>query len=216
MRMKGMSYSQIKKDLGVSKGALSVWLRDYPLSEERLRALRDHSEIRIEKYRETRRHTREARWEEMKVRSAADIGILSKREIMIAGLFLYWGEGGKTESYTTTLSNTDPVMLRFYIQWLQILGVPKEKIRARVHLYADMDIDTELSFWSKELGLPISAFRKSYVKQSTRSALTYKQKFTHGTCNVIYDSRDTAEYVLSALEYLRETIGDGVAQTETV
>jgi transposase len=59
MRQGGMSYTQIKNVVNVSKGTLSVWLKDYPLSDERLKELRDNSPIRIEKYRNTRLKQRE-------------------------------------------------------------------------------------------------------------------------------------------------------------
>lgn len=94
-------------------------------------------------------------------------------------------------------------MLLFYIRWLKLLGVSKERLRVHVHLYADMEIKKELRYWSKTLGLPLSAFRKPYVKQSNRSGLSYPQKFTHGTCNVIFENRDVSEYVLQALGHIR-------------
>jgi len=46
-------------------------------------------------------------------------------------------------------------MLRFFVSWLLFLGVPKQKIRARLHLYKDMDEQQELQYWSKQLGLPV-------------------------------------------------------------
>ena len=55
LRKQGKSYSQIKTILKVSKSTLSLWLRDYPLSRQRIRELRDWSEQRIEKCRETKR-----------------------------------------------------------------------------------------------------------------------------------------------------------------
>ena len=204
MRMQGTGYSQIKRELGLSKSTLSLWLRDFPLSPDRIRELRDHSEARIEKYRETRRKTRESRWEQVKQRAAEEIGALTPRELLIAGLFLYWGEGGKTKPVTTCVSNTDPAMLRFFLHWLEVLGAERNKVRVHVHLYADMEIDEELSFWAKELGLPLAAFRKPYIKTSVKTGLTYKQRFTHGTCNILYHNRDVSEFVLMALEHLRE------------
>ena len=48
MRLSGMSYSQIKEVVPVSKSTLSVWLENYPLSQERIRELRDLSPKRIE------------------------------------------------------------------------------------------------------------------------------------------------------------------------
>ena len=139
LRKKGMSYSEIKEKLGVSKSTLSYWLRDLPLSRERINALRAHSPKRIEKFRNTMRMKREARLSQVYVQVSKTIRSLSSRELFIAGLFLYWGEGGKTKAYAITLANTDPRMIRFYLVWLRALGVPEEKIKIRLHLYSDMD-----------------------------------------------------------------------------
>ncbi len=203
MRKDGASYSQIKERLKVSKSSLSLWLHDMPLSEKRLRELRDWSAVRIEKFQNTMRGKREDRWRKVRKRAAKDIKTLSKRELLIAGLFLYWGEGGKTMLASTSLSNTDPAMLRFFIFWLQAFGVSKNRLRVHIHLYADMDIKKELRYWSKALDLPLTSFTKPYIKTSNRSELSYKQKFMHGTCNVLYHNRDVSEYVLMALDYIR-------------
>lgn len=210
MRLKGASYSQIRKKVSVSKSSLSLWLQGMPLSDERIRALRGNSAIRIERYRETRRKTREGRWSVVRKHVASEIGRLNSRELFIAGLFLYWGEGGKTQLSSTTLSNTDPAMILFFMHWLASLGVPKSRLRVHVHLYQDMDVQKELRYWSRVLHLPMSAFRKPYVKKSNRSGLTYIQKFTHGTCNVTYGNRDVSEYVLMALDYIRSTFAEGI------
>ncbi len=203
MRRAGASYSQIKKKVSVSKSSLSLWLQGMSLSEERLRELGSNNAVRIERYIETRRKTRETRWATVRARFAKEFPKFTNRELLIAGFFLYWGEGGKTKLATTTLSNTDPAVLLFFIKWLKLLGVSKERLRVHVHLYTDMDIEKELHYWSKTLSLPLSAFRKPYVKKSNRSGLTYPQKFTHGTCNVIFENRDISEYVLQALGHIR-------------
>lgn len=64
MRLKGASYNQIKRELkDVSKSTLSLWLRDYPLSPERLKALRTNSEQHIERIREAKARKRQARFD---------------------------------------------------------------------------------------------------------------------------------------------------------
>lgn len=212
MRKEGASYSQIKEKLKVSKSSLSLWLHDMPLSEERLRELRDWNVVRIERFQNTMRCKREARWAEVLKRAAQDIGGLNKRDLFIAGLFLYWGEGTKTSIANTSLSNTDPAMIRFFIHWLKSLGVSKKRLRVYVHLYSDMEVQEELRYWSKTLDLPMSAFRKPYIKTSKRSDLSYPQRFSHGTCNLIYENRDISEYVRMALNYIRSEFAgeDGV------
>ncbi len=211
MRKEGASYSQIKEKLKVSKSSLSLWLHDMPLPEKLLRELRDWNAVRIERFQNTMRGKREARWAEVRKRAAKDIGELNKRELFIAGFFLYWGEGTKTAAASTSLSNTDPAMIRFFMRWLESLGVSKDRLRVYVHLYSDMDVFRELKYWSKALGLPLSSFRKPYIKTSNRSGLSYPQKFTHGTCNLIYENRDVSEYIKMSLDYIRsEFAAEGV------
>jgi hypothetical protein len=116
---------------------------------------------------------------------------------------LYWAEGGKTTPYTITLSNTDPKMIRAYMKWLQLLGVPNKKIIIRLHLYLDMCIEEEVEYWRKVARLPMSSFRKSYIKKTKLSDLTYYSR-GHGTCNVIVQNRDIAERVHQSLKYIRD------------
>lgn len=54
LRKQGYSYTQIREEIRVSKSTLSLWLRDFPLSDKRIRELRDNSQIRIEKCRITK------------------------------------------------------------------------------------------------------------------------------------------------------------------
>lgn len=203
MRHEGASYTHIKAEVGVSKSTLSLWLREYPLSEKRIRELRDFSAQRIERCRETKARKRTERLRKVYENVSEDIGILSDREIFLCGLFLYWGEGAKTTEYAISISNTDPGVLLFFVRWLHVLGVPKERLKVRIHIYADMNATEELTYWSALLDMPLRAFRKPYVKNSNRCGLTYKQRFTHGTCNVIYDNRDISSYVHAAMERLQ-------------
>jgi hypothetical protein len=208
MRRNGASYSMIKEQVGVSKSTLSLWLRDMPLTEERIRELRDFSETRIERTRETKRRKKEARLEGVRKTVKEKIAKLSEREIFLAGLFLYWGEGGKTKETNVVLSNTDPSMIKFYIKWLELLGVPKDRLKIRINLYSDMNIEEEMTYWSEKLHVPLSQFRKPYMKESRRTDITYTQKFTHGTCNVIYENRDVAELVLQSLSEIQSIFAE--------
>ncbi len=212
MRKDGASYTQIKESLGVSKSTLSLWLRDMPLSEARMKEVRGNSAVRIERFRATMKAKRDKRLANVYQVVSKKIGKMNHKEMFIAGLFLYWGEGGKTTTTTTTISNTDPAVLKFFIAWLQSLGVATDKLRVKIHLYRDMDIEYETAYWSKTLGIPRKNFRNPYIKDSARSGLTYPQKFTHGTCNVYFENRDVMETVLMGLEYIRSEF----AETPTV
>jgi len=204
LRLKGASYSEIKKKLGISKSTLSYWLHDYPLSPERIRELRDKNPRRIEKFRNTMRKKKEATLFNAYQHVKKDISKLTKRELFIAGFILYWAEGTKASRYTTALANTDPTMLRFFITWLELLGVKREKLRVRLHIYSDMDIKKETKYWSKELGISSRNFRSPYIKKTEIGRLTYKGGFGHGTCNILVHNRDINDYVVMGIQYIRE------------
>lgn len=202
LRMQGLSYSQIKESIKISKGTLSAWLKEYPLSEERIKALRGNNPKRIERFRNTMAAKKEERLRISYKKVAHDLGALNNRDILVAGFFLYWGEGSKTSAATTALTNTNPAMLIFFIKWLKLLGVKKSDMRVKLHLYSDMDIEKTKTWWSKKLGIPLVQFRKSYVKDSPQSSAVYKGYFRYGTCTVIYDDVALLNYILMGLKYL--------------
>lgn len=145
---------------------------------------------------------RDARLSSVLLKVAREVGKLNQRELFLAGLFLYWGEGGKTQKYSITFTNTNPAMLKFFVRWAESLGVSRKKLKAKLHLYVDMDESESVNFWSSELRVRKSQFRKSYVKKSRLSDITYKNGFGRGTCSLTYDNRDVSEYVLSGVKYL--------------
>ena len=202
MRQKGMSYSQIKEKLGISKSTLSGWLYNMPLSPKRIRELQADSPIRIEKYRNTMRAKREARLNQVYKKFEKDIGSFTKRDLFIAGLFLYWGEGTKTQKTSVVLTNTNPSMLKFFIRWLKLFNVKRKDLKIKLHLYSDMDIKKSIDFWSKELKISKSQFTKPYIKKTTFSSITYKNGFGKGTCCVMFDDRDLWEYIIMGLKYI--------------
>ena len=204
MRKKGMSYSQIKEKLKVSKSTLSIWLQNFPLSEKHIRELRSDSPIRIEKYRNTMRKKKEARLKEVYKKVSKDIGGFSKRELFLAGLFLYWGEGTKASNSSTVLTNTNPAMLKFFIKWLELFNIKRKNLKIKLHLYSDMDIKKSIAFWSKELRIPVSQFKKPYIKKTKLKSITYKNGFGKGTCSVVFDNRDLWEYIIMAMRYISE------------
>lgn len=212
LRKQGKSYSQIKIELGLSKSTLSVWLRNYPLSRERINQLRGRSEVRIEKYRQTMQKKRDERLSQYYKEERKRWLPFSSRELFIAGLFLYWGEGGKTLRNQLSINNTDPSVLKFVLYWMRIaLEIPKDKIQVFLHLYSDMNIKKELDFWSKELNMPINLFTKPYIKDSKRSDLTQKG-YGHGTCGLRVNNTVIKERILMLLNVIADCYALKIAE----
>ena len=109
LRKLGWSYPEIKNALGVSKGSLSLWLRNYPLTRDQLSKCKDDRESRrVENYRNTCERKRQFKLDEYYDEEKERLLPLSKREMYLAGLMLYWGEGLKANWSTVSFSNTNP------------------------------------------------------------------------------------------------------------
>lgn len=209
LRKQGMSYSQIKKILRVSKSTLSIWLKDYPLSKQRIRELRDWSEQRIERCRETKRKKKEKRLKETYDVQKKLILPLTKRELFIAGLMLYWGEGTKFRMDALSISNTDPSIIKFFIYWaMKGLSVPKERMRVQVHLYSDMDVEKEIKYWSETTKIPLNQFNRPYIKESSSKRINHKGGFGHGTCNIRINNVSLGEKILMGLKAISDYYGN--------
>lgn len=205
LRLAGESYNAIQKAIGVSKGTLSLWLRDMPLPKERIRELRDRNVMRIEKYRATRKRKKEALFKKIYDEELKKIGDLSNRDLFMTGLSLYWGEGGKTSTSEISIANTDPAIIIAFLHWtLQGLHADQAAIKIRLQLYSDMDVKKEISFWSKILHIPSLQFRDPYIKKTTLSSLTYKNGFGHGTCNAYLRDATIAKQVMMGLQAFRD------------
>lgn len=204
LRAQGKSYTEIKTHLAVSKSTLSGWLRDMPLTRAQMRRLRDINPRRIEHFRATMRMKKEVRQQQAYMKAKKDIGKLSRRELFIVGLYLYWAEGTKLAPGRVAITNTDPSVMKAFLDWCELMQIPHHKLRVKLHLYEDMNVAKETRFWSRSLAIPQEQFRKPYVKHSRLSDITYKNGYGHGTCNLIFDNAPMWEYITMALKRIRE------------
>jgi len=205
LRKDGLSYSQIKDILKIGKSTLSSWLKDYPLSKKRISELRDNNAVRIERFRETMKNKKDLRLKKVYNKQKNIIKSLSNREIFIAGLFLYWGEGAKRRVSGLTITNTDNSIINFFINWLNVcFKIPRNKIKIDLQLYNDMDIKKELTYWSKTLKIPLSQFSRPYIKKTASKDINHKGSFGHGTCSARIGDARLTETVLMSLKVITE------------
>lgn len=185
---------------------MSGWLRKFPLSKEQIRLLRDVNEIRIEKFRKTMLLKKE-KMQLTYYDQSKKLLPFSEKELFLAGIFLYWGEGGKTEPSLISISNTNPAVLLFTLIWMEkSLKVQKEKIRILLHLYEDMDIQESINYWSTILNIPKQQFIKPYIKKSKRASLDEKG-FGHGTCNVRVSNAILKSKILMTIKMIGDYSG---------
>jgi len=200
-----LSYAEIRKRLGVPKSTLSYWLREFPLTEERILELRRQgwkkSEVKIERFRNAMRRKRKLKEKEVYNRYKEMFIGFSEEVFFVAGLMLYLGEGNKRDYYKIALSNTDPETIKFFAKWMiEFLDIDKSKLKAQLHLYENMDIEKEEKFWKNELRFQENQFCRPEIRKLKKASFSYKESFRHGTCDLYAINGEKKRELLMAIQ----------------
>lgn len=165
MRRAGKSIKEIAKALEVSVSTVSRWCKDIELTKSQREILDERRRSAgieallpwIEKNQQLKASDIRAQ----NILGAKDMGTLSKRDIFQLGIGLYWGEGYKRGSQEFGLTNSDPLIIRFILNWLQVCyGVEMDRIIARVTINRRYSDETKriTRAWSKQTGIPLTQF----------------------------------------------------------
>lgn len=185
LRLAGQTYSSIRTQLNVNKSTLSDWLKNIRLSREQIEKISsDTIARRVETYINTTRLRRQRISEVFYQEQKKKLLPLSSRDFLIAGLFLYLGEGAKSTRSRIQVTNSDPAIIQFSIFWMnKILGIKRSKLKVQLHLYKDMDINNEVSFWKKVTHFKNDQIIKPYIKKTSSLKINHPS-FGHGTCAI--------------------------------
>jgi transposase-like protein len=169
LRRKGESIKDIAKKLGVVKSTISLWCRDIILSkEQRLllheKMVRGGHEGRLKGAR--MQYERRIKQERVLLKKGcARIGNLSKRDFLLAGAALYWGEGNK-KGRETRITNSDPKLIKFAMKWFESTwGIDYGRFTAfiivnKIHEKRLREIE---NYWQKITGIPRKQFTKTIL-----------------------------------------------------
>ena len=189
LRKKGKSYKEILNHVNVSKGTLSLWLRDVKLSEKqkaRLYGLREKNLYKLAKNKQKQRiaQTRAI------IRSAkSSIHRLTQKDLLLIGVALYWAEGDKSKkTEQVKFTNSDPQMIALIMRWCRdVCNVKDEKIRIALHIHDLHSEEKVKKFWSIVTGINLKQFHKTQIKAS--SIRHRRNKLYNGTCSVRINDR---------------------------
>jgi hypothetical protein len=164
-----LSYKQIRSILGGSMSALSLWLRDIPLTELQRAGLKRRHLDAVRRTARANHERRLAREAVITRATAAEVGRVSARDLFIAGVVAYAAEGEKRRPWQSSvpvkLINSDPRMIKLFIRWLSLIGVGRSSLTFRVAIHQDADLDQALRFWSNVVGVPADQFHRTTLKK---------------------------------------------------
>ena len=170
LRTQGLDYEDIATALSVAKSSVSLWVRDLPRPARLSYAeCRKRSAEGARRYWAAERPAREARRAAAREATAAQIGELTDREMLIAGAIAYWCEGSKNKpgpwNDQVIFTNTDPGLIRFFLRFLEAIGTPWEDITFRICIHESADVESAQRFWLEVTDASPDQFRSPTLKR---------------------------------------------------
>lgn len=173
LRREGKTYSEILKEIPVAKSTLTEWFRDVGLTVPEFQRLTEKKLAAARRGGEAKRKQRIARIQIIRESALKDIEHITKRELWLIGVVLYWAEGTKEKDFHPgsgiSFNNSDPRMIKVFITWLlKSCKVPEEKIGFEIYIHENSknSVEEARRHWAKVSGLQLSKFNKVYFKKN--------------------------------------------------
>lgn len=168
LRKRGHSVSEISFQVGKSKSIVSRYIQNVEVLPEYISVLR-------KKQGGSKQRSNDL-WSKSMVSASKIIKKLESRDKLILLIGIYWGEGTKSE---LNIINSDPILLKAFINFIKEIGVSKKRIKASIRIYNNINENDAISFWSNILDLNKNNFFNTEIINGNK-----KGKLEFGMCRL--------------------------------
>ncbi len=138
-------------------------------------------------------------WDESKITASELVKDISLKGEMLILACLYWGEGNKNE---LSLINSDPNLIRIFVNCLKKLGVKNEDLLVSARIYEDLNPEKVKSFWARNLGIDKSLIRSINVLHGKKIG-----KLEYGMCRVrVRKSHYYFKLIMSMIDLIKSNL----------
>jgi len=178
LRQGGKSIRYVEKKLGIPRSTLSGWFKNIILTDTQLRILEAQHQKGMIKGRKNavlwHNQQKENHLSKAKTQALDTLSHINFKDVHITELalsMLYIGEGSKDN--LTSIGNTNPLILKFFISCLyKLYAIKPAEIKCDLHLRYDQDPKSLIRYWSKTLSIPQNSFH-STKDIRTKGSKTY-------------------------------------------
>ncbi len=165
LRKGGYSYSEIRKYVSVPKSTLSYWFRGLKLSEPQVKRLKEKRIQAAQKGSRTRSAKISKAIEAIQRTSAKDIGKISKRELWLMGLVLFWKNKNENDvKKGVRFTSSNPHLTVLFIRWLiDAGGIKNEEIDFDIFIGKRNQLNESIDYWAGITGFPKNSFSRYYL-----------------------------------------------------
>lgn len=217
LRKNGLSIKKIATRMLVSKSTVSIWCRDIQLTAEQMSVLEESKltggfkgRLKGAALQKNRRVLEIKNQEKIGIE---ELGRLKEKELFTAGLGIYLGEGAKDPDTEISLSNSDPKIILFMLNWFcRFCSATRDQFVCHVminYLHENRVHEVE-SFWSEITQLPLSQFTKTTLLKVKNKKVYENFKKHFGTIRIkVRRSRRMQRRILG---WFKGLLDGGVAQ----
>ncbi|WKZ25503.1 MAG: hypothetical protein QY322_03915 [bacterium] len=173
LRKLGYSYSEILKEVKVSKSSLSSWLRDVKITNSQIDRLRLKNSTARKLGSIVLKRNRIEKTKAIINKAKLEIGKLDQNYLKVIGTVLYWTEGSKQKEHNPSkelvFTNSDVNMIKIYLLWLRkCLSIKPEDIKFEIYIHETYNKTQKelILFWAKISGFTKDNFKKIYFKKN--------------------------------------------------
>lgn len=138
-------------------------------------------------------------WEIAKNKADKLLPKIEKNQRLILLAALYWAEGRKVDF---DIINSDPELLRVFIECLRDIGINTKDIKVSLRLYEDIDSIQARKYWRKTLKINDDQITGTNIIRGKKVG-----KLKYGMCRVrIVKGGDTFKLIMSLVNRIKELV----------
>jgi hypothetical protein len=193
-----LSINQICKITGLAKSTLSLHLRNYPLSKDRIKELKIGSQINGAAVNKQKSLKRKEQYKK------DGIKLLKNNSKFRDLCFLYWGEGAKWDGVSSfKICNTDVYMIKTIINILTTLGY-RDNIVCTCYCHEHSDLEKIKAYWKEVTNLEI----RTYIPKKSKASKQLKpNKQPNGTLEIVINRKELLYNIFGGIEQLKNEVG---------
>lgn len=195
MRRNGFSLSEISRRLNIAKSTSSLWLKNVEVSTRgkmRLKKAVVSSRLKYIKTIQIKRELARKQYLSVALQKLKQIQFKDV-DYQIYCSLLYWAEGGKFTDNHLEFTNSDPNMIKAFLNFLRRgFEIDETNLRINIHINGYHNKHDLKTFWQKVTRIPLSQFNKSYLKPHTKKVI--RENYP-GCVRICYYSADTARKI---------------------
>lgn len=179
LRKKGFSYDEIKNKLNIPKSTVAYWVKRITLEENQIQKLKN-KKLEAARNNSKKRSVKILKQvEEIRTAAIKSINKISKRELWLMGIALYWRQkspGNKKDNFQNGVlfSSVDPSVMNLFLTWLKdVGGVTDDELYFDIFMSKDKKRyrDKVVDYWARVISIPEHKFKHFYYLKTkgTRS-----------------------------------------------